>query len=61
MVCTKMREAMHYREQLLVTKLFYLSFKVLNINKQCKVKGTSVKKGKFLNASVLQKAGIISK
>ena len=53
--------AMHYREQLLVTKLFYLSFKVLNINKQCKVKGTSVKKGNFLNASVLQKAGIISK
>lgn len=56
-----MREAMHYREQILVTKLFYLSFKVLNINKQCKVKGTSVKKGKFLNASVLQEAGIISK
>ena len=56
-----MHAAMHYWEQLLVTKLFYLSFKVLNIHKQCKVKGTSVKKGKFLYASMLQKAGIISK
>ena len=56
-----MHAAMRYREQLLVSKLFYLSFKVLNINKQCKLKGTSEKKGKFPYASVLQKAGIISK